>query len=85
MKREFTQSFVTCSEPSRRQRRMSPGLENISPFEDLGGGARVVVLPIRDKGSSRSLDYALYIGPGDDKQRGKGPRSEGYSRLRRGH
>jgi len=34
---------------------------------NLGGGARVVVLPIRDKGLSKSLDYALYIGPGDSR------------------
>jgi len=39
---------------------------------DLGGGARIVVLPIRDKGSSKSPDYALYVGSGDGKQYGEG-------------
>jgi len=53
---------------------------------NLGGGARVVVLPIQDKGSSKSPDYALYIGQGDGKQRGKGQGQRvGDSRLRRGH
>jgi len=53
---------------------------------NLGGGARVVVLPIRDKGSSKSLDYALYIGSGDGRQRGEGQgQGTGDSRLRRGH
>jgi len=53
---------------------------------NLGGGARVVVLPIRDKGSSKSPDYALYIGSGDGRQRGEGQgQGTGDSRLRRGH
>ena len=53
---------------------------------NLGGGARIVVLPIRDKGSSKSPDYALYIGPGDSKELGVG-RKQGNrdSRLLRGH
>jgi len=53
---------------------------------NLGGGARVVVLPIRDKTSSKAPDYALYIGPGDGKERGEG-RKQGNrdSRLIRGH
>jgi len=53
---------------------------------NLGGGARVVILPIRDKGSSKSPDYALYIGPGDGKEQGEG-RKQGSrdSRLLRGH
>jgi len=50
------------------------------------GGARVVVLPIRDKSSSQSPDYALYIGPGNDKSRGQGRRQGvGGARTIQGH
>jgi len=53
---------------------------------NLGGGARVVVLPIRDKSSSQSPDYVLYIGPGDDKSGGQGRRQgAGDSRTIQGH
>ena len=34
---------------------------------NLGGGARVVILPVRDKASAKAPDYALYIAPGDKK------------------
>jgi len=54
---------------------------------NLGGGARVVVLPIRDKGSSnKQPDYVLYLGSGDGKERGVG-RKQGNrgSGLLRGH
>jgi len=53
---------------------------------NLGGGARVVVLPIGDKTSSKSPDYALYIGPGDGKQQGEGRTQGGRASGRlRGH
>jgi len=54
---------------------------------NLGGGAWVVVLPIRgDKTSSKSPDYALYIGPGDGKEHGEGRKQGGRASGRlRGH
>jgi len=53
---------------------------------NLGGGARIVVLPIRDKTSPKAPDYALYVGPGDGKEHGEGRKQGGRaSGLIRGH
>jgi len=45
---------------------------------NLGGGARVVVLPIGgDKTSPKAPDYVLYIGRGDGKEHGVGRKQGG--------